>query len=155
MNAPIRRLAMVVFLMFAALLVSTTYLQFVQADELSERSDNRRTLLDTYSRDRGAILVDGAAIAQTDPTNDSLQRIRSYPQGPLYSHVTGYFSFTYGAGGGLEGARNSVLSGTDDLLFTPTLLLPQAQPSQQLVTESVDLGLTPRTQRDGSTGTAR
>ncbi len=45
--------------------------------------------------------------------------------------------------------------GTDDLLFTPTLLLPQAQPSQQLVTESVDLGLTPRTQRDGSTGTAR
>jgi peptidoglycan glycosyltransferase len=116
-NAPIRRLALVVFLMFAALLVSTTYLQFVQADELRERSDNRRTLLDIYSRDRGAILVDGAAIAQTDPTNDSLQRIRTYPQGALYSHVTGYFSFTYGAGGGLEGARNSVLSGTDDLLF--------------------------------------
>ena len=27
------------------------------------------------------------------------------PQARLYSHVTGYYSFTYGAGGGLEGSR--------------------------------------------------
>ena len=35
----------------------------------------------------------------------------------LYSQVTGYYSFTYGAGGGLEGAEDSLLSGQSDKLF--------------------------------------
>jgi peptidoglycan glycosyltransferase len=116
-NTPIRRLALVVFAMFAALLVSTTWIQFVQADELSQLPQNRRTLLDTYSRDRGPILVDGSAIADSQPTDDDLRWIRTYPQGELYSHITGYYSFTYGAGAGLERAMNSVLAGTDDSLF--------------------------------------
>lgn len=117
MNTPIRRLAVLVFVMFATLLVSTTWIQFGQADELRDRPENRRTLLDTYSRDRGPILVDGSPIAVSEETDDELQRIRTYPEGSLYAHVTGYFSFLYGADGGIEGARNSVLSGTADMLF--------------------------------------
>lgn len=117
MNAPIRRLSALVALLFAALLVSSTYIQFVQAKELQDRPDNRRTLLATYARERGQILVDGTAVARSVPADDELKWLRTYPAGPLYSHVTGYYSFTYGAGGGLEGAENSVLSGQSDKLF--------------------------------------
>lgn len=117
MNSPIRKLSILVFLMLASLLVSTTYVQFVQADWLNERQDNRRTLLSVYSRDRGPILVDGEAIAESEPTGGSLSRIRVYPEAELYSHLTGYFSFIYGAGRGLEQARNAELAGTADALF--------------------------------------
>jgi penicillin-binding protein A len=116
-NTPIRRLALLVFTMFTALLLSTSWIQFVQADELRQLPQNRRTLLDTYSRDRGAILVEGNAIADSQPTDDDLRWIRTYPQGELYGHVTGYYSFTYGAGAGLERAMSPVLAGTDDSLF--------------------------------------
>lgn len=117
MNTPIRRLAVLVSLMFTALLVASTWVQFVQAESLRERPENRRTLLDTYSRDRGAILLEGTPIARSEPTDDRLRRIRTYPDGSRYAHVTGYFSFLYGADGGLEGAQNAVLAGTADELF--------------------------------------
>lgn len=117
MNTPIRRLALVVFTMFTVLLLTTTWIQFIQVDDLRNQPGNRRTLLDSYSRDRGAILVDGTAIADSSETDDELRRIRNYPSGAQYSHITGYYSFIYGAGGGLESSRDSVLAGTDDSLF--------------------------------------
>ena len=117
MNAPIRRLSGVVALLFCALLVSSTAIQFVQAKSLQDRPGNRRTLLADYARERGQILVGGGAVAKSVPTKDDLKWLRTYPQGELYSHVTGYYSFTYGAGGGLEGAANDLLSGSADKLF--------------------------------------
>jgi penicillin-binding protein A len=116
-NAPIRRLSGVVALLFCALLVSSTAIQFFQAKSLQERPGNRRTLLADYARERGQILVGGTPVAKSVPTNDELKWLRTYPQGELYSHVTGYYSFTYGAGGGLEGAGNDLLSGSSDKLF--------------------------------------
>lgn len=126
MNAPIRRLAVVVSLMFAALLVATTYIQFFQAQELREMAGNRRTLLDEYGRERGAILVQGTPIAESVPTNNDLAWMRVFDQGRLYAHTTGYYSFIYGAGAGLERSANSLLSGSDDSLFyrrIPDLIL--------------------------------
>ena len=117
MNAPIRRLSAVVALLFCALLVSSTTIQVVQAKSLQDRPDNRRTLLASYARERGQILVGGTPVAKSVPTKDELKWLRTYPQGELYSHVTGYYSFTYGAGGGLEGADNDLLSGSSDTLF--------------------------------------
>ena len=117
MNKPIRRLSFVVALLFCTLLLSTTWIQFVTAQSLDNRPGNRRTLLESYSRERGAILVDGSPIAKSVPSKDELKYIRTYPQAKLYSQVTGYYSFTYGAGGGLEGAENSMLSGQSDKLF--------------------------------------
>ncbi len=117
MNEPIRRLSFIVALLFCSLLVSTTWIQFVSAKELDNRPGNRRTLLDSYSRERGAILVGGAPIAKSVPTKDELKFIRTYPSGKLYSQVTGYFSFIYGAGGGLEGSEDALLSGQSDKLF--------------------------------------
>jgi peptidoglycan glycosyltransferase len=116
-NAPIRRLSGVVALLFCALLVSSTAIQFFQSKSLQERPGNRRTLLADYARERGQILVGGTPVAKSVPTKDELKWLRTYPQGELYSHVTGYYSFTYGAGGGLEGADNDLLSGSSDTLF--------------------------------------
>jgi peptidoglycan glycosyltransferase len=116
-NAPIRRLAGVVAVLFSALLVASTWIQFVQAKELQERPDNRRTLLANYARERGQILVGGTPIAKSTATKDELKWLRTYPQGELYSHVTGFYSFTYGAGGGVEGAEDALLSGSSDKLF--------------------------------------
>ena len=117
MNAPIRRLAFVVALLFTSLLISTTWIQFVQAKQLHDRPGNRRTLLASYARERGAILVGGAPIARSVPAGDQLKWQRTYPSAKLYSQVTGYYSFTYGAGGGLEGAEDPLLSGQSDKLF--------------------------------------
>lgn len=117
MNQPIRRLSLVVALIFCTLLFSTTWIQFVTAQSLDDRQGNRRTLLESYSRERGAILVAGSPIAKSVPSNDELKYVRTYPQARLYSQVTGYFSFIYGAGGGLEGAENPLLSGQSDKLF--------------------------------------
>jgi peptidoglycan glycosyltransferase len=117
MNKPIRRLSMVVAMLFTALLISTTWIQFVSAKDLDNRPGNRRTLLEGYSHERGAILVNGAPIAKSVPVKDDLKYVRVYPSGKLYSQVTGYYSFTYGAGGGLEGAEDGLLSGKSDKLF--------------------------------------
>jgi penicillin-binding protein A len=116
-NAPIRRLSFIVALLFCALLFSTTWIQFVSAKELDSRPGNRRTLLESYSRERGAILVGGSPVATSVPSKDELKYVRTYPSGKLYSQVTGYYSFTYGAGGGLEGAEDALLSGQSDKLF--------------------------------------
>lgn len=117
MNAPIRRISTLVALLFAALLLSSTWIQFVQAKELQERPDNRRTLLANYARERGQILVGGNPIARSVPSDDELKWLRTYPGKDLYSHITGYYSFTYGAGGGIEGAEDALLSGSSDKLF--------------------------------------
>ena len=117
MNKPIRRLSFIVALLFCALLISTTWIQFATAKSLDDRPGNRRTLLDSYSRERGAILVDGTPIAKSVSTKDELKWVRTYPQAKLYSQVTGYYSFTYGAGFGLEGNEDALLSGQSDKLF--------------------------------------
>ena len=117
MNAPIRRLSTVVALLFGALLVSSTLISFVQAKALQERPENRRTLLASYARERGQILVGGTPVAKSVATNDELKWLRTYPGKDRYAHVTGYFSFVFGAGGGIEAAENSLLSGASDKLF--------------------------------------
>lgn len=117
MNNPIRRLAFVIALMFCALLVASTSIQYFQADELRNKPGNRRTLLATYSRERGQILVGNQAVAVSEETDDEFAYRRSYPQGRTYSHITGYHSFVYGAGGGLEQASDALLTGEDPALF--------------------------------------
>ncbi|TWP38233.1 peptidoglycan D,D-transpeptidase FtsI family protein [Leekyejoonella antrihumi] len=116
MNSPIRRLGAVVALMFCALLVAATIIQFVQANSLDNRPGNRRTLLASYSKQRGSILVGGNAVAISKPTSDDLKWRRTYPNGKLYADVTGYYSFTYGASA-IEQAEGGLLSGSSDRLF--------------------------------------
>ena len=117
MNNPIRRLSIVVALLFSSLLVSSSYISFVQAGTLRDMAGNRRTLLDNYGRARGPILVGGAPIARSVPSRDDMKYQRVYPNGPLYAHLSGYYSFVYGAGGGIERASDPLLSGSSNQLF--------------------------------------
>ncbi len=117
MNTPILRMSRLVGALFALLLVSATMIQFVQAPSLRARPDNRRTMLDNFSRDRGSILVGETAIAVSKPSDGELAFLRTYPQGPLYGHITGYYSPIFGALNGLEGTSDDLLSGSSDALF--------------------------------------
>ncbi len=119
MNRPIRMLSVFSMLLFLALLLNLTYLQYWQGDSLSnltEHPDNRRVRDYQFSQQRGAILVRGKAIAQSVKSDDAYQYQRVYPQGPMYAAITGYYTKDYGLGG-IEASQNALLSGTDSRLF--------------------------------------
>ena len=119
MNKPIRNLAVACMLLFVALLVNATYVQYWQAEDLtslSEHPDNKRVRDAEFSRERGAILVRGKAVAESNPSDDAFKWQREYPEGLQYAHITGYFTRDYGLGG-VEATQNSILSGSDSALF--------------------------------------
>lgn len=120
MNAPIRRVAVAVMVLFGLLIANANYVQVFEADSLRNDPSNLRPLLSEYQRQRGEIVVDGKAIALSKPTEDRLHYLRSYPDGPLYADLTGYYSLVYGKSG-LESAEDSILSGEDPRLFTSRL----------------------------------
>lgn len=116
MNGPLRRLSIAVLVLFAAMLLSTNYLQVVKADDYSSRPGNVRVTEREYAHERGPILVGDTAIAKSTKTNDRLEYLRSYPGGELYAPVTGFYSLIYGKTG-IEAALDPVLSGDDSRLF--------------------------------------
>ncbi|MBC3763894.1 peptidoglycan D,D-transpeptidase FtsI family protein [Quadrisphaera oryzae] len=135
MNAPLRRLAVVVTAMFTALMVAATWVQFVDAGQLRADPRNSRTLYDRLGRERGPITTaDGTVIAESVPEDDQYRYQRTYPEGPLYSAVTGTFSVTTGPSG-LEKAEDEYLSGTSDKLFYRRItdLLTGTQPGGAVV----------------------
>jgi peptidoglycan glycosyltransferase len=116
MNRQLKRVSAVVLLMFLALFGSSTVIQVAAADSLRNDPRNARTLYESYSAERGPILVAGQPIASSVPTNDDYKFQRVYSSGPLYAAVTGYFTLNQG-NTGIEGALNSVLSGTSSSQF--------------------------------------
>jgi peptidoglycan glycosyltransferase len=116
MNGPIRRLAAIVALLFASLLISTTYIQVVDAASLKDKPTNVRTLYKEYGRQRGPITVNGEAVVKSVPSDDQYKFLRTYTHGKLYAPVTGYYSTIFGAHG-LEGTKNDLLAGTANQLF--------------------------------------
>ena len=86
MNTPLRRLATVVLVMFVGLMVSATWVQYVQADRLNNDSRNVRTLYREFGNARGPIVVAGERDRAVHPG----RRLRtatsaSYTNGELYS----------------------------------------------------------------------
>src|SRR3712207_3608476 len=90
-------MAVFCMLLFLALLVNATYVQYVRADALNSRDGNRRVIDAQFSRERGPILVDGDPVAASRPVDDRYQFQRRYAQPFKYAHLTGYFSYIYGA----------------------------------------------------------
>lgn len=116
MNKELKRVSIVVLAMFLALFTSTTLIQVVTADELRADGRNTRTLYESYSAERGPILVDGQPIAVSVPTEDEYKFQRTYTNPLLYAPVTGYFTLNQG-NTGIEGALNDYLSGTSNSQF--------------------------------------
>ena len=115
MNAPLRRVAISVLVLFTLLIVNVNYIQVVRSDELRKNPSNTRQLVEEYDRERGSIVVAGNEVALSKKTDDRLTYLRQYPGAELYAPVTGYYSLTYGKTG-IEEAENDLLSGTDPRL---------------------------------------
>ena len=115
MNAPLRRVAISVLVLFTLLIINVNYIQVVRSDELRKNPSNTRVLAEEYDRERGSIIVDGSEIAMSTRTDDRLTYLRKYPQGDLYAAVTGYYSLVYSSTG-MERAENDVLAGNDPRL---------------------------------------
>jgi penicillin-binding protein A len=110
-NAQIRKLGIVMIVLFSALFLQLNYLQVIQANDLNNHPANSRAVVRDFSQPRGVIqTADGTVIAQSVPSNDAFKFQRQYPLGPLFAHVTGYFSFTYGSEG-VEKEYNDALTG--------------------------------------------
>ena len=120
MNAPLRRVAISVLVLFTLLIINVNYIQVVRSDELRNDAGNTRVLAEEYDRERGSIVVAGDPIALSKATDDRLTYLRQYPQGGLYAAVTGYYSLVYG-NTAMERAENEVLAGSDPRLFVRRL----------------------------------
>jgi peptidoglycan glycosyltransferase len=119
-NKPIRTLAVFTLVLFVALMVNATYLQYVRAGALGENPQNRRVIEAAFSRDRGPIVVGRDAVAKSTKTDDEFKFQRVYDQPLRYAHATGYFSFDSQTG--IEQTYNGVLSGDDPRLFVTRLV---------------------------------
>jgi peptidoglycan glycosyltransferase len=115
-NRELKRVSIAVLLMFVALLCSTTVITVFQVDSLRADPRNVRTIYDSYSAERGPILVQGQPVAESKPSKDKYNFQRVYKNPELYSAVTGYFTLNQG-NTGIEGALNAYLSGNDNNQF--------------------------------------
>ncbi|MCU1407063.1 MAG: penicillin-binding protein 2 [Glaciihabitans sp.] len=120
MNKELRRVSTVVLLMFVALFASSSIIQVFSSSELNADGRNVRTLYDSYSAERGPILVNGEPIAESVPVDDQYKYQRVYNNAELYAPVTGYFTLNQ-SNPGIEGAMNDFLSGTADEQFLDNL----------------------------------
>jgi penicillin-binding protein A len=138
-NKPIRTMSIFCLLLFAALLLNSTYLQYVDAGHLDSRADNKRVRDAEFSRKRGAIVAGGDSIAESVKTGDQYKYQRVYKQGRKYAQLTGYYSYVYGRSG-VESSQNDVLSGSDPRLFVNRVvdLLGNAQPKGGSVSLTID-----------------
>jgi peptidoglycan glycosyltransferase len=119
-NKPIRTMATFCLVLFLALMLNATYLQYVRADDLNHDERNRRVAIAAFSRDRGAILVGRNPVAESVASDDEFKFQRTYPAPFKYAHLTGYFS--YFSQTGVEQTQNEVLSGEDSRLFVTRLV---------------------------------
>ncbi|GHH70795.1 peptidoglycan D,D-transpeptidase FtsI family protein [Promicromonospora soli] len=149
MNTTLRRLSTVVMAMFVALMVSTTWIQFVTAGSLNEDPRNFRNIYSELGRDRGPIVVGGEPIVTSEPVDDDYKYQRTYSGGDagaasVYAPLTGFFAVT-GTYTGLERYANGYLGGEDDSLWLDRL--------QNLITgeeaqgSSVELTIDPKVQK--------
>lgn len=117
MNRQIRKVGLAVLLVFGAIFANLNWVQVIRADQLAGDDRNVRVLLKEYSIRRGAILsADGQTIAVSEETPDAkLKFLRTYPTGPLFSHVAGFYSVVFGRAG-LERSHNRDLTGEGGVL---------------------------------------
>lgn len=117
MNKPLRRIAIFCGVLIFALLARTNYLQYVKADDLNTRDENRRVRIERYAHERGNIIVDGKSITGSAETKGSdFKYKRVWKDGPMWAPVTGYSSQAFGATQ-LENLEDGILTGNDDQLF--------------------------------------
>lgn len=116
MNGAIRRTALFLGLAFLTLFVNLNIIQAQKASDLADDPRNRRQIIREFGTRRGDILAaDNTVLARSVDSGDERYRyVREYPEGDLYGHITGYYSFFYGSNS-LERSYNDVLLGREPL----------------------------------------
>ena len=113
MNAPLRRVGVVVLVLFGLLFANLNWVQGVRAKEYRTSDYNGRVLQNEYEVERGKVIVGGEAVAQSVATTGDLKFRRTYPKGAPYAHLVGYKSVTLGATA-IEKLENDYLNGNAD-----------------------------------------
>ncbi|TDC82933.1 penicillin-binding protein 2 [Micromonospora sp. KC606] len=116
MNAPLRRVGVVVMVLFGLLFANLNWIQAYKADEYRNSDYNGRVQVAEYERRRGNIEAGGTAFATSKETNGKLKYQRTYPGGAKYAHVLGYKPVNL-ADTGIERVENDFLAGTSDALI--------------------------------------
>ncbi|GAA5200869.1 peptidoglycan D,D-transpeptidase FtsI family protein [Microbacterium jejuense] len=112
MTKELRRLSILMLIMFLALFGSASWIQVVQSDELAANPANRRSLYDSFEVQRGSIIASGTAIASSVPSDDLYTWQRVYTDGYMWAPVTGYINPALNSLTNIEQAMNQELSGT-------------------------------------------
>jgi peptidoglycan glycosyltransferase len=113
MNRQIRQLAGGLMVCYALLFVTLNYWQVGRQEELNARIDNTRAIRREFEEPRGEIVTaDGVVLARSieNPPGSRFRYQREYPTGELFAHLTGYYTFSFGATQ-LERSQNAVLTG--------------------------------------------
>ncbi len=112
MNRQIRRLGIGMLVLFLALFVQLNVVQVLRAESYNANPNNTRAVTRDFNRPRGQILApDGAVLARSEAVEGGqFDRQRVYPEGELFGHVTGFYSFAAGFSG-VEQSYNAELAG--------------------------------------------
>ena len=111
MNLRIRRLGVVLSVLYLVLFLQLNRIQFFGAERLQDDVNNTRGLIREFGRERGPIITaDGVLVARSVEYDGSVDFRREYPEGELYAHITGYQSLNVEAVG-LERSYNDELAG--------------------------------------------
>ena len=118
MSRQIRALGVGLLLCFVVLFVQLNRITVFGAQELNDNPNNTREILRDFSRPRGTVsTADEVILARSVPSDDRFELQREFPEGELFAHVTGYFSFALGSSG-VEKTYNDELAGrTTELQF--------------------------------------
>lgn len=145
MTRQLRRLSIIMLLMFLALFGSVSWIQVVQAESLGENPRNTRALYDSYEIQRGAIIAGGTAIASSVRSDDVFAWQRVYTDAEMWAPVTGYINPVLNSATGIELEMNQELSGLDATQFLSRLeRIISGQPPRG---SNVELSLDPVVQR--------
>lgn len=97
MHRQIRKVGIGLVFLFLAVFLQLNYVQIFAAEEIASNNANIRSLLREYSIKRGDIItLDGTRVAVSEPKKGQLRFRRTYPEGDLYGHITGFYSIRYG-----------------------------------------------------------
>ena len=157
MNTAIRHVWIAIVCLFVLVFGALSYIQFFAVKDLNANPLNTRQLYKNFDLARGALLVDGTPIAESVASDDQFDYQRVYHDPKLYSHLTGFYSLTYGANQ-LEGVMDDELTGQSDSQFYSRMINLLTGQSDEGA--SVELTIDPNLQKtaynlipDGQQGT--
>jgi peptidoglycan glycosyltransferase len=112
-NQRIRRLAVVLIVLYVVLFAQLNFIQVGKKSTLEADTRNTRQTVRDFNDPRGDIRTSDGVVIATSVRNEPGSEFdwqRTYPEGDLYSAITGYFTFGYGATQ-IEKVQNDVLAG--------------------------------------------